>query len=64
MICSLSNLKAQELDQIRALEAELGQPLLAFSCHNIRPAVVDDAQLKKIEELEKTLGMSLLAVEA
>lgn len=63
MICSLSNLKDQDLDQIRALEAELGQPLLAFSCHDIQPAIVDDENLKKIEALEKKLKMSLLAVK-
>ncbi len=63
MICSLSTPTSQDLDQIRALETELGQPLLAFSCHNIRPAVVDDEKLKKIEALEEKLGMSLLAVE-
>ncbi len=63
MICSLSHLKDQDLDQIRALEAELGQPLLAFSCHDLKPAIVDDENLKKIEALEKKLGMSLLAVK-
>ncbi len=31
MICSLSNLNSQDLDQIKAVEAEVGQSLLAFS---------------------------------
>lgn len=64
MLCSLSALKDQDLEQIRSLEAELGRPLLAFSCHDLRPAVIDDEKLEKIELLEKKLGISLLAVEA
>lgn len=63
MLCSLSTLNDPELDQIRTLETELGQTLLAFSCHDVQPAIVDDDKLKKIEALEKKLGMSLLAVD-
>ena len=63
MICSLTNLTDENLAQIRTLESELGRPLLAFSCHDARPAVLDDEKLKKIEALEDRLGISLLAVE-
>lgn len=63
MICSLSNLTDENLAQIRSLETELGSPLLAFSCHGVRPAVLDDEKLQKIEALENRLGISLLAVE-
>jgi len=64
MICSLSNLTDEDLAQIRSLESELDSPLLAFSCHGIRPAVLDDEKLQKIEALENRLGISLLAVDA
>ena len=64
MLCSLSNLKEQDLEQIRALESELGRPLLAFSCHEAKPAVLDDEALKKIQETEKKIGFSLVALEA
>ena len=64
MLCSLSNIKDDHLEEIRALENELGQPLLAFSCHDIEPAVLDDEKLKKLQELEKQIGLSLVAVKA
>jgi hypothetical protein len=41
---------------------DLGQTLLSFSCHNIAPAVIDDEALSKISDLEKKLGVVLLAV--
>ena len=62
MLCSLSNLNSQDLNQIQSLETEMGQPLLAFSCHNLSPATVSAEQLAKIQALEKKLGISLLAV--
>lgn len=64
MLCSLSNLKEQDLEQIRALEAELGIPVLAFSCHDSKPAPLDEEKLKKIQEAEKKMGLSLVAVQA
>jgi hypothetical protein len=50
------------LEAIQTLEKELGQRLLSFSCHDIAPAVVDDEALAKISELEKKLGVVLVAV--
>ena len=64
MLCSLSNLNEQDLEQIQALESELGRPLLAFSCHEAKPAILDDAALKKIQEMEKKIGFALVAVES
>jgi hypothetical protein len=37
--------------------------LLSFSCHDIAPAVIDDDALSKISELEKKLGVVLVAVQ-
>jgi hypothetical protein len=64
MICSLSNLKSQDLDQIRTMEAEVGQPLLAFSCHDFSPATLSAEKLEKIQALEKKLGVALVAVNS
>lgn len=63
MICSLSRLKDHDLDQIRALESDVGKPLLAFSCHNVVPARLEEDELSRIQSLEKKLGISLVAVE-
>jgi hypothetical protein len=65
MLCSLSTkLGETEIGQIDALEKELGVTLLAFSCHSVDPAGIDDAQLARISELEQKLGVSLVAVAA
>ena len=63
MLCSLSTLGASQLSAIHQLEQELGRPVLAFSCHDIAPADVTQEELEKIQQLEKTLGLSLVAVQ-
>ncbi len=63
MLCSLSTkLGPEDIKAINALEKELATPLLAFSCHDVKPAEVNAEQLSKIQDLEKRLGMSLVAV--
>ena len=64
MICSLSNLNSQDLDQIKAVEADVGQPLLAFSCHDFSPATLSADKLEKIQALEKKLGVALVAINS
>jgi len=64
MICSLSSLTEKDLQEINQLEAEINTPLLAFSCHDVKSAVLTDDALAKLESLEKKLGISLLAVSA
>ena len=63
MYCTLSGLNKQDIEQIQSLENELDQRLLAFSCHDIQPALVGVDHLTKIKNLEKKLGISLLAVQ-
>jgi hypothetical protein len=63
MLCSLSTkLGEQELAEIGALEEELGVTMLAFNCHPVDPAEIDDRQLTSIKDLEEKLGISLVAV--
>ena len=65
MLCSLTTkLGDDQLAQIGALEKELGVTLLAFSCHAVDPAAIDDGQLGRLRELEDKLGVSLVAVAA
>ncbi|HEY5386311.1 MAG TPA: hypothetical protein VIL79_00245 [Thermoleophilia bacterium] len=63
MLCSLSTkLGDADLAQIGALEEELGVTMLAFNCHLVDPAEIDDRQLTSIKQLEERLGISLVAV--
>ncbi len=64
MICSLSNLSQNDLKEINQLETEIKNPLLAFSCHDVKSAILTDDALAKVESLEKKLGISLLAVNS
>ena len=64
MICSLSTLKEQDLDEIRSMEKDMGVALLAFSCHDSKAAALDADKLSKIQALEKKLGLALVAVDA
>ena len=63
MLCSLSSLQEKDLERIRSLEADLGRTILAFSCHNAAPAKLDDADLAKLQGIEKEMGLSLVAVD-
>jgi len=63
MLCSLSTkLGDKEVAEIGALEEELVVTVLAFNCHPVDLAEIDDRQLTGIKELEERLGISLVAV--
>ena len=63
ILCSYSKTESIDLNAIQGLEKELGKTLLAFSCQDIKPADIKDEELAKINELEKKLGIVLVAVE-
>ena len=64
MLCSIANnINAETLKTIHDLEQDLGKTLLAFSCHDLKPSQLSGEQLTKIEEVEKKLGVSLVAVD-
>ena len=63
MICSLSNLKENDVKTITTLEKKLGKTLLAFSCHDLGADTLSEAELAEIQMLEKKMGMSLVAVK-
>ncbi len=65
MLCSLDTQMTPETHkQISALEQDLGRTLLAFRCHNLKPSELSDSELQKIREVESSLGLSLVAVDA
>ncbi|NLT68992.1 MAG: hypothetical protein GXX84_20595, partial [Acidobacteria bacterium] len=53
----------KELIAIKDLERELGKTLLAFTCHKVDPAEINDEQLAKLQKVENELGISLVAVQ-
>ena len=64
MLCSLANgVNDATLKTITDLEKDLGTTLLAFKCHDLKPSTLNKSQLEKIQKVEKTLGVSLVAVE-
>ena len=63
MLYSLSNIPQEKLTEIQAIEAEIGQPLLAFTEVKAAPARLDREKLAKIQALEEDLGVVLVAVE-
>ncbi len=65
MLCSLSsNVSPSTLQAIQNLEKDLGKTLLAFSCHDLKPSALQSDELRRIQEAEARLGLSLVAVEA
>jgi hypothetical protein len=46
MMCSLASLEAKNLKTIQSMERELGKPLLAFSCHDVRAAALTDGHIR------------------
>jgi hypothetical protein len=63
MMCSLAtNLDDGQLEQIAALEDELGVTMLAFVCHQLDPAAIGKEKVARIAGLEEKLGVSLVAV--
>lgn len=64
MLYSLSSIPEDKLATIQAVEAEIGQPLLAFTEVKAEPARLDRDKLAKIRAIEEDLGIVLVAVKA
>jgi len=62
MLCSIAKLENDKLKAVQKLEKEVGKTLVAFSCHDVKPAELSNEQLSKIKETEKKLGLALVAV--
>lgn len=64
MLCSLAtDVNDSTLQTITNLEKGLGKTLLAFKCHDLKPSILTKDELSKVQDAEKKLGVSLVAVE-
>ena len=63
MLSSLSRLTTAQIEEIRALERELGKTLLSFSSYDVLAEDLDSAELQKVKSLEEKLGTTLIAVK-
>lgn len=64
MLYSFANLNADNLQDIQGLEKEIGAPLVAMAqVQGTDAASISEDQVTKIRELEKRLGVVLLAVQ-
>jgi hypothetical protein len=64
MLSSLSKLTAVQIEEIRALEKELGKTLLSFSSYDVLSDDLTGEELRKVKALEERLGTMLIAVKA
>ncbi len=62
MICSYADLDTGKLDEIQALEKELGKVLIAFSCRDVNADTLSESEMAQLKEVEEKLGVALLAV--
>ncbi len=64
MIYNYAKLEDAKLNKVKALENEIGTPLLALGGYEPECARLDRAKLAKIRAVEKEMGVVLLAVKA
>lgn len=62
MVFTFATMSEDKLAAVRALEAEIGAPLLAMAQVDVAPARLDRERLARIEKMEKELGVVLVAV--
>lgn len=64
MVCSLSKLDEGKINAIKSAEQKIGKTILAFNCHDIAPAELSNDQIAQLNEVEKKLGVVLVAVKS
>lgn len=64
MLCNFANLENEKVDQIKALEKEIGKVMLAVACKDVPATNLTEDELAKIKALEKSTGLVLVAVNA
>jgi hypothetical protein len=63
MYYAYAKVEDDKLSAIKALESELGKPLIAVEPVTLKPAAIEAPALERVRQLEKTLGVTLVAVE-
>ena len=63
MLYSLAPLDDDQLNDIKAIEKEIGKTLLAFRRFDIKLDDLSEDQVARIQQAEVDLGVSLIAVK-
>jgi len=63
MLYSFADIEPEKLNAIKAIEEEIGSPLLAMQPVDLNPAPLDSEKLAKLKSLEDDLGVVLVAVK-
>ncbi|MGE5301265.1 MAG: hypothetical protein ACM3MB_09950 [Acidobacteriota bacterium] len=64
MLCALSKLDKEKIENIKSAEKKMGKTLLAFSCHDVAAETLTEEELDVIRKTERELGIVLVAVKA
>jgi hypothetical protein len=64
MMCGLTRLDEGKLATIKSVEKNIGKTILAYECHDIKPAELSKDELAQLTETEKKLGVVLVAVKS
>jgi hypothetical protein len=64
MMCALSRLDEGKLAAIQTFEKKLGKTILAYECHDIKPAKLSMEEMAQLAETEEKLGVVLVAVQS
>ena len=62
MLFPLATLAEDKLNAVRALEKEIGNPIVALAAVDTDTAPLQKNDLRKLQELENELGVVLVAV--
>ena len=57
------SMKPENVSKVQSLEKELGRYVLAFSSHSLNHSNLSSGELERLQELEKELGVTLVAVK-
>ncbi|HJP30051.1 MAG TPA: hypothetical protein QGF95_05800 [Candidatus Latescibacteria bacterium] len=62
MIYNVAQLSADQLRSLQFFESETGRTLIALSGIDAEPAPLNEEEVTRIQNLEKDLGLTLVAV--
>ncbi|MBP5855977.1 hypothetical protein KAJ83_03085 [Marivibrio halodurans] len=63
MYYAYADIEGETLNAIKALEGEIGRPLIAVKPVALKPAEIEEPALDRLRALEARLGVTLVAVE-
>jgi hypothetical protein len=63
MLCTFAQLDGEKLKAVQSLEKKMGKTVVAFSCKDIGITPLKDDEIAQLRDLEKKLGLALVAVK-